>query len=177
MQSVTEHLANQVGLHSRPDVLILSSVAFVGPNENFEQGAKDWVANAQSLATLVRRPYGASRASPDLVFATTPSHRNHSFTAAILPRLPPEWRILDRDTELNRLVGRSGKQGIRLSTSHLPHLNNFYDLQRLVHGLVRSEQGSEQAPATCIRHKPVNFSKDCAGHVVGSRFIESVHHH
>ena len=178
MQSLAAHLANEVVPHSRPDALILSSVAFVTANDNFQQGAKDWVASAQRLAVL-GRPRGGDRAGiPDLVFATSPSHRNSSYNEAILPRLPPNWHVLDRDTELNRFVDRSGSRGVRLSTGHLPHLNNFNDLQRLVHGLAHIETGSERAPATCIYHQPVNFSGACAGYVSGDRyrFIEIVHH-
>ena len=217
MQSLTAHLANEVAPHSRPDALILSSVAFVTAQDDFQQGAKDFVASAQHLAAFGSPRGGDSAGIPELVFATSPSHRetdrqsnarpkmvvpkfwvdlkprttkkqaavvrNSNYNEAILPRLPPEWHVLDRDTELNRLVDREGSRGIRLSSGHLPHLNNFYDLQRLVHGLARSETGGERAPATCIRHQPVNFSGACAGYVSGdsasageNRFIEIVHH-
>ena len=176
MQSLTAHLANEVAPHSRPDALILSSVAFVTAQDDFQQGAKDFVASAQHLAAFGSPRGGDSAGIPELIFATSPSHRNSNYNEAILPRLPPEWHVLDRDTELNRLVDREGSRGIRLSSGHLPHLNNFYDLQRLVHGLARSETGGERAPATCIRHQPVNFSGACAGYVSGDRFIEIVHH-
>ena len=59
----------------------------------------------------------------------------------------------------------------------MARLNNFYDYtEALVHGLARSETGGERAPATCIRHQPVNFSGACAGYVSGDRFIEIAHH-
>ena len=146
--------------------------------DDFQQGAKDFVASAQHLAAFGSPRGGDSAGIPELIFATSPSDRNSSYNEAILPRLPPGWHVLDRDTELNRLVDSKGTRGIRLSTGHLPHLNNFYDSQRLVHGLARSETGGERAPATCIPHQPVNFSGACAGYVyrVWQRFIEIVHH-
>ena len=110
-----------------------------------------------------------------LVWGTAVAHRSWArLDDELLPQLSAEWGVLNRNTTLHRLMSRKGSTGVRMSSSHAPHLINQVDAQRLfIANEAPRRAQAETSPlvadsSSCAAPPTLGYTPACAGTSFGA---------
>ena len=110
-----------------------------------------------------------------LVWGTAVAHRSWArLDDELLPQLSAEWGVLNRNTTLHRLMSRKGSTGIRMSSSHAPHLINQVDAQRLfIANAAPRRAQADTSPlvadsSSCAAPPTLGYTSACAGTAFGA---------
>ena len=110
-----------------------------------------------------------------LVWGTAVAHRSWArLDDELLPQLSAEWGVLNRNTTLHRLMSRKGSTGVRMSSSHAPHLINQVDALRLfIANAAPRRAQADTSPSiadssSCAALPTLGYTPACAGTSFGA---------
>jgi len=119
-------------------------------------------ALAHSINTL------AAQSQPtQLLWGTSLSHRRPWVDRSVCPLLDRTIPILNRrsfNVKLRGARGNTMEKRVRLSNSHVPHMNNIYDIQRIM-SYIAYEMNEVEEEEECVAKYRVRFERSCKGKV------------